>query len=82
MSQVRLGDAVGLHHKTYHRIGQHFLQKEVVQRPARQLVPGACMVQIGKRNSQSPRKSRMRYPGMKFHQDGGFPSCRILLIRW
>ncbi len=57
-----------------------FLEEEVGQRPARQLVPCPRMVQVGKGNGQSPRKSGMRYPGMKLHQNGSIPSFGILLI--
>ena len=81
MPQMQLGDIVGLHHETHHRISQHFLQDEVGQRPARQLVPCPRMVQVGKGNGQSPRKSGMRYPGMKRHQDRGFPGFGIKVAR-
>jgi hypothetical protein len=52
------------------------------RRPSRELVSGACLVQVGKGKGERPRKSGMRYPGMKLHQNRGLPCHGILLIRW
>ncbi|SFE83054.1 hypothetical protein SAMN04488031_12533 [Roseovarius indicus] len=81
MSQMRLGDAVRLHNETDHRVGKHLLEEEIRQGITGQLVPRACVVEVGKGNSQDSLQSRMRCPGMKLHQDGGFPSFGVHLIR-
>ena len=81
MTQMRLGDSVGLHHEAHHRVGQHFFKENTCQFAPRQLVPGTCVVQVGKRNGQGPCQSRMLYPGMKLHQHRSFPSCRITVVR-
>ncbi len=51
MSQMRLGDAIRLHDETDHRVGKHLFKDEIRQGLAGQLVPCACVVEVGKRNS-------------------------------
>lgn len=81
LPQLNLGDPVGLHHETDHRVRQHFVNEELGQCPAGQLVPRAGPVQVGKGNGERSRKARMRCPRVQFYQNRGFPSRRIQLIR-
>ena len=59
-----LGNTIRLHDKTYHGIGHHFIQEEIGQCHARQLVPGARMVKVGKKYSLGTGKPQMRFAGM------------------